>query len=298
MLGIFSDIKMKFIYIGHIKKCFFNNAIFFIAMIFMHASMADPAEYQFGGGLIKFEYTEYDDNNVFLDGETGFIPGIVLKRKQNHRRLYTEIAGQLNGNTIEYDGQTQSGTPLKTDSDAIIMDTHFKLGVHFSAARNHGPYLGIGYRYWFRNIRSGYDINGNPVAGLLEQYHWNYGLLGYAANFNVSENVNLGFDLRHTQMINGKMDINFLDYCGYDDAQVDLGNESGTRFAMPIQIKLTRHSLIVAPYYEIIDIGKSNMVALTRNGSLVDCNLDGFFDGALEPRSETRNVGINVTLLW
>ncbi|MDH5369086.1 MAG: hypothetical protein OEW99_03620 [Gammaproteobacteria bacterium] len=264
----------------------------------MHTSMANPAEYHFGGGLIKFEYTEYDDNNVFLDGETGFIPGIVLKRKQNYQRLYTEIAGQLNGNTIEYDGQTQSGTPLKTDSDAIIFDTHFKLGIHFSAARNHGPYLGIGYRYWLRNIRSGYDINGNPVAGLLEHYHWNYGLLGYAATFNVSENVNLGFDLRHTQMINGKMDINFLGYCGYDNAQVDLGNESGTRFAMPIQIKLTRHSLIVAPYYEIIDIGKSNTVALTRNGSSADCNSDGFFDGAFEPRSETRNAGINVTLLW
>jgi len=289
---------MTFLFIHHVKNWVFYNVIFFVSMIFMHASMADQAEYQLGVGLIKFDYAEYDDNNVFLDGETGFIPGIILKRTQNHLSVYTEIAGQLHGNTIEYDGQTQGGTPTKTDSDAIIFDTYFKVGLHFSAARNHGPYLGIGYRYWFRNIRSGRDINGDPVAGLLEQYHWNYGLLGYAANFNVSENVNMGFDLRHTQMLNGKMDIDFLAYCGYDDAQVDLGNESGTRFAMPIQIKIRKHALIVTPYYEIIDIGKSNTVALTRNGSLVDCDSDSYFDGALEPRSETRNVGINITWLW
>lgn len=288
---------MKLIVNRHTRSGFYYIALFFTVML-MSTAMAGQAEYQFGGGLIKFDYAEYDDNNLFLDGETGFIPGIVLKRKQEHRALYTDIVGQLHGNIIEYDGQTQDGTPLKTDSDAIILDTHVKVGVHLSTARNHGPYFGIGYRYWYRNIHSGHDVNGNPVAGLLEHYYWNYGLLGYAATFNVSENVKMGFDLRHTQMINAKMDINFLGYCDYDNAQVDLGNESGTRFTLPIQIKMKTHALILAPYYEIIDIGKSNTVALTRNDALVDCNSDGFFDGAYEPRSETRNAGINITWLW
>lgn len=298
MFSITSKLKKKFTYIRHIKNGLFYTVFFIPATMFMHVSFADQAEYQFGAGLIKFKYTEYDDNNLFLDGETGYIPGIVLKRKQNYQRAYNELVGQFHGNTIEYDGQTQGGTPLKTDSDAIIIDINFKLGLNFSIAGNHGAYFGIGHRYWLRNIRSGYDVNGNPVAGLLEEYYWGYGMLGYAANYNVSENVNLGFDLRYTQMINGKMDINFLGYCNYDNAQVDLGNESGSRFAIPVQIKLRKHSLIVTPYYELIDIGKSNTIALRQNGNQVDCHSDGYLDGAFEPRSETRNLGVNVTWLW
>lgn len=262
------------------------------------ASLADNTEFHFGGGLMKFKYTEYTDNNVFLDGESGFIPGVVLKLKRNNSRHYSELVGQLYGNTIEYDGQTQGGTPLTTNSDAIIFDTHFKLGFHFSEVRDHGFYAGLGYRYWLRNIHSGHDINGNPVAGLLEHYYWLYGLFGYAANYTVNENVNIGFDIRQTNMINAKMDIDFLGYCGYDNASVNLGNKSGTRFAVPFQIKMKSSSLIVSPYYEIIDIGKSNTVLLTRNGYPVDCDGNGYLDGALEPRSETRNVGINVTWLW
>lgn len=280
-------------------KLTYNNCWIYLVFYFFSCTVsAEPAEYQFGGGLIKFDYAEYDDNNVFLDGESGYLPGIVLNRKQHHAKIYTEITGQLHGNTIEYDGQTQSGTAVKTDSDAIIFDTHFKIGFNVSSSRKHGPYLGIGYRYWLRNIHSGYDINGNPVANILEEYYWNYGVLGYAAMFNLGEKIELGFDLRHTRMINGKMEINFLNYCGYDDAQVKLGNESGTRFAIPIQFKLRKHALLIAPYYEVIDIGRSNTVALTRNGALVDCDSNGFYDAAFEPRSATRNIGVSVTWLW
>jgi len=280
------------------KKHFIYSAIIGFGMMLSHVSIAESVEYHFGAGLLKFDYAEYNDSNVFLDGETGFIPGIVLKRKQHYQRSYIELVGQLHANTIQYDGQTQGGTPLQTKSDAVIFDTHFKLGIHFSEVRDHGVYAGLGYRYWFRNIRSGYDINGNPVAGLLEHYYWLYGLFGYTANFMVSENVKVGFDIRQTNMINAKMDIDFLGYCDYDNTSVNLGNKSGTRFAVPIHVKMKNSSLSVSPYYEVLDIGKSNTVMLTRNGSLVDCNADGYFDGALEPRSETRNIGIEVTWLW
>ena len=97
-------------------------------------------------------------------------------------------------------------------------------------------------------------------------------------------------------MLTANMDIDFLGYCNYDDATVDLGNEAGLRLAMPVQFK--KSSIIVSPYYEMIDIGKSNTVSLTRNGSLVDCHSDGYYDGAYEPRSETRNIGIEITWLW
>ncbi len=270
-----------------------------VGMFFIQAtqsSMAQKAGIEIGVGLMAFDYTEYDDNNIFLDGETGLIPGVIIKRKQSYQNLFTELVGQLYGNRIKYDGQTQDGVPTKTNSIAIIFDSHFKLGMRI--AQRHEPYIGLGYRYWYRHILNGQDITGRAVSGLLEDYKWFYGILGYAANFAVNEDVSVGYDFRYTKMMSAKMDIDYLGFCGYDDAQVNLGNKSGARFSLPVKVKTRNHVLTVTPYYEIIDIGKSNTIALTRNGNLVDCDLDGYFDGALEPRSETRNVGIEVTWLW
>jgi hypothetical protein len=272
------------------KKYFRSCFILLLALCYSSASFADRAEYQFGAGLLNFKYTEYL-NNAFLDGETGFIPGVLFKRKQNNTRFYSELVAQFYANTINYDGQTQSGVPLKTKSNAIIMDTHFKLGSHYSSERNHGPYLGLGYRYWFRNILPGRDNNGNLVAGVLEEYYWFYGLLGYRGHFAVNEKVKWGFDIRQTQMINAKMDINYLGFKNYDNAQVNLGNRSGLRLAIPIQVKLSRRMLSITPYYEVIDIGRSNSVPITIGGVATGSSV-------FEPRSETRNVGIEITLNW
>ena len=273
------------------KKQLTYPLVFVLSIIFSQITMAAKVEYHVGVGLMDFDYAEYDDNNAFLDGETGFIPGVLHKLKIDTGKSYTEFVGNLYANTIQYDGQTQSGTPLKTDSDAFIIDTHVKFGLKLSQARHHGPYLGLGFRYWLRNIHSGRDINGNAVAGLLEQYYWNYALLGYAGNFSVSENFTLGFDLRHTYMFNAKMDVNFLGYKNYDNAQVDLGNRGGLRLSLPIQSKMRKHGLILSPYYEIIDIGKSNSVRVTSDGAPTNTYIH-------EPRSETRNVGIEVTWTW
>ncbi|MCW8901793.1 MAG: hypothetical protein OQK75_13340 [Gammaproteobacteria bacterium] len=276
---------------GYMNK----NHIILLCLLNTSLSMASDAEFQMGGGLMYFNYAEYLDNNRFLDGETGFIPGVVLKRKQYQQNIYTELVGQLYGNRINYDGETWDGVPLKTDSVAIIIDTHLKVGMRLE--QKHEPYIGLGYRYWYRNILSGYDANGAGVSGVLEEYYWPYWMFGFIVNINSSEAVKVGFDFRYTQMFDAKMDIDFLGYKGYDNTQVNLGNKSGARFAVPVKFKTRTNSLIVSPYYEIIDIGKSNVVGITKGGvPVTGCVSDPC--RIYEPRSETRNVGIELTWLW
>lgn len=292
---------MRFITLRQVK-CFFSRTAFIVGIFLVQASqssMAQKSSLEIGVGLMAFDYAEFDDNNVFIDGETGLIPGVIVKLKTN-KRIYYEWEGSVYYNQIEYDGQTQGGTPVKTDSDALIMDTHFKIGLNLNPSFDRGQklYGGMGYRYWYRNILSGRDINRNPVAGLLEEYRWFYGLLGYEVHFDASNNVKVGFDFRLTKMFNAKMDVDFLGFKGYDNTSVKLGNKVGARLAMPVAIKMRHSSLVVTPFYEIIDIGKSNTVALTRNGNLIDDNSDGFYDGVLEPRSETRNVGVEFIWSW
>lgn len=289
-------------------KRLLSRSLFAAGILVIQASqfsIAQESSFEIGAGLMAFDYVEYDDNNLFLDGESGLIPGVILKLKTNNR-VYYEWEGSLYYNKIEYDGQTQSGIPITTKSDALIVDTHFKIGLNLSPSFERGQklYAGMGYRYWYRNILpTVIDLPGSPddgktVSGILEEYSWYYGLLGYEVHFDASKDVKVGFDFRLTKMLNAKMDIDFLGFRSYDNTSVDLGKKVGVRVAVPVEIKMRRSSLIVAPFYEVIDIGKSNIVALTRNGNLVDDNSDGFYDSALEPRSETRNVGIEFTWSW
>ncbi len=271
-----------------VKKQFLYVFIFVASIMIISPVIAAQAEWQFGAGLMNFDYVEYDDNNVFLDGESGLIPGAIIKLKLQGDKVYGAFNWQIYGNQIDYDGQTQGGTPVKTDSIAAIFDTDARVGFNLDETRSHSAYLGLGFRYWYREILNGRDINGNPVSGLIEDYYWYYGLLGYEASFTLSEKTSIGFDFRYTKMSNAKMDV---ESGGFDAAQVNLGNKSGYRFSLPVKMKVRRSSIIVAPYYEKIDIGKSNAVRFTQGG--VPTNI--FIN---EPRSETRNVGIEVTWLW
>ena len=268
--------------------------ISFMGMILLLPAqlLAEPTRFEIGVGLLDFDYVEYDDNNVFLDGESGLIPGVIAKVKTDDR-IYYEWEGSVYYNTIEYDGQTQGGAPVKTDSDALVIDTHFKVGVKLAPAygRNQKIYAGLGYRYWYRNIRSGQDIFGNPVAGLLEEYSWYYGLVGYEVYFAASSSVNVGFDLRLNKMFSAKLDVDFLGFNGFDNSELHLGNRVGARFAVPVEIKYPSSTIIVAPYYEIIDIGRSNDVRVLSGGVPTTTVIH-------EPRSETRNIGVEVTWLW
>lgn len=285
---------MRFITLREVKS-FFNRTAFIVGIFLVQvsqSSMAQKSSFEIGAGLMAFDYAEYDDDNVFLDGETGLIPGVIVKLKTN-KKIYYEWEGSLYYNRIDYDGQTQSGTPVKTNSDALIIDTHFKVGINLDPSFGRGQklYGGMGYRYWYRNILSGQDINGDPVVGLLEEYRWFYGLLGYEVHFDASKDVKVGFDFRLTKMLNARMDVDFLGFRSYDNKSLDLGNKVGARLAIPVKIKMRHASLIVAPYYEVIDIGKSNTVPLTSGGVATNSEIH-------EPRSETRNAGIEFTWLW
>ncbi len=282
----------RFIILTGIYSGLFFTPVFIFVISEVKAAAAGGG-LQIGAGLMKFDYAEYDDNNVFLDAERGMIPGIILTLNHDNGRTYTEWVNRLYYNKITYDGQTQSGTPLMTVSDALIIDSHIKYGQILRKAygREQSMYAGLGYRYWFRNILPGYDNKGNAVAGILEEYSWFYSLIGYTVKFKATDTTQVGFDFRLTQMYNAKMGINFLGYKNYDNTSVNLGGKMGARLAMPIEIKMQDDSFFITPYVEIIDIGKSNAVQVYSGGVATGTVI-------YEPRSETRNMGVEFIWNW
>ena len=245
-----------------------TKAALIVWLLYSASVMAEKSNIEIGVGLMAFNYAEYDDDNIFLDGETGFIPGTVIKFKKPGK-INIEWVTRLYYNKVNYDGETQiTKIPVTTTSDAFIVDTHIKLGKKFAEVyqRKQELYTGLGYRYWLRNIlpsvinAPGSPSNGQTVAGLFEEYYWFYGLIGYKVQFAASDKIELGFDFRLTKMINAKIAVDYLGFGGYDKKTLNLGNKYGARLSMPVEIKTTKSVIYVTPYFEIIDIGKSNGV--------------------------------------
>ncbi|MBD3618825.1 MAG: hypothetical protein HUJ28_05085 [Chromatiales bacterium] len=77
-----------------------------------------------------FDYTECDDNNVFLDGETGPLPGFGVSASGNSGPHGLRGKFELAGGTVDYDGQTQTGIPHTTDTDTLL----YRLGLDYEYA--------------------------------------------------------------------------------------------------------------------------------------------------------------------
>ncbi len=251
-------------------------------------------EFFAGASMMDFDYTEFDTNGAWLDEENGWLPGLLLGGTLYWPgNWYASLELNYYFGDVGYQGQTQSDDPalsglyINSRSDTDIFDTTAIAGYRFSTAR---IYAGLGYYFWRRNIRPTLTNDGLRVAGVLEFYSWSYALLGFNTPLFTKKDSHISLDIRVTRMLQAQMDVNFLGYSGYDNASLNLGEDWGLRLALPWTFRLSTindATVTIEPYYYRWDLKRSNVVELTANGV-------GTGSGVVEPRSETRNLGISV----
>ena len=267
-------------------------SLFFIAILFSpHAWSASAPEYSLGLGVdaTRFYYREFDNNDVVLNTEKGVIPGLVINAAIEWERWYTEFNYQYNFGKVEYDGQTQTGIPVTTDTEEDIVDVNLLVGRYFgdNARYRSVLYAGLGYYYWERNI-----LPLPSVAGLLETYEWSYAIVGGKFSLLKASDNGLFIDARLRRMLNATMEVNFLGYRNWDNLDLDLGEEWSFRVGVPYVHSLDKNaSLNIEPYLSTWFIGRSADKELTSGGTPVGIS-------AHEPRSETINLGITVKYLY
>lgn len=247
-----------------------------------------------GPSFMWFDYAEYDQSDTFLDGEEGILTGAVGNFRFNFNKNYfVSTDARFYIGIVDYDGHTQPGfVPIKSTTNTFIFDINSALGRRFTTAPAYiDLYAGLGYHFWRRQINPTFTSGGVPVAGLLEYYQWWYLMAGTKFIFNRSGNQEIGLDIRTTYMQNASIEVDFQGFGGYDNKKLDLGNRFGFYLAVPIKFKSSSSvDWIIEPYYEYIDIGRSNVGELTSNGTPT-----GVF--VVEPRSETRNIGVNIRIV-
>ncbi|MGD8484474.1 MAG: outer membrane beta-barrel protein [Thioalkalispiraceae bacterium] len=259
----------------------------FLLVAFPVQAQLLASELYLGVSLLDFTYKEFDDDGGLLNREDGNIPGFVLGYKYQNRNLITDISFRYHGTDIRYDGQTQSGIPVTTISDADIYDTQLKIGAQQTTSSNYqySLYGGVGYRLWERNIRS------NSIAsGIYEEYEWTYLMLGATFPIVKQATSQLDLDIRYTRMIDADIFVELMPIGFDNDVELALGQENGLRFSLPWRVSFENSfTWVIEPYYEFWEIGKSEIKPVYQDGLL--------YGYVWEPRSETSKTGANLKLV-
>jgi len=243
--------------------------------------------FEFGFMYYKFDYKE-DLPAPFKSTENGWLPGVYLGWNYNKKNyVYSKIFFEFSYGDTEFEGTTQSGTPIRfsDDNHQYLFRGEWDIGYNFAVTKNISikPYTGYGYRLWDR----GYAKVTTAYTNYKERYYWHYIPVGIGADFNIGERLVIEPNVGLRIMIYGRMTAYYSELdANNDDPEFKLGNRTGWYAELPVKYKLTQSwSFVIKPWYEYSEIGQSDSVAYIYNGGL---------NVAYEPSSRTKQYGVNV----
>jgi len=235
-----------------------------------------PHHVELGFMYYNFDYEE-DLPSPFKSTEEEWLPGFCLSYTYKDKdEFYTKAFVEYTDADTDYDGTTQVGVPVKDTTDNIFFRFELDIGYTFDSGEKSSvsPYIGWGYRYWERGLGGALPFD--------ETYTWQYIPVGIRADFELNDKWDIGANVAARFMFSGKMRA---DSSGFD-FKVDLDNETGWFAEIPIRYKFSPSwSLVVTPWYEYSEIGKSDPVYTIFEGR--------FILSAYEPSSTTDQYGIN-----
>jgi hypothetical protein len=247
--------------------------------------------FEFGLMYQKFDYKE-DVPAPYKSTENGWLPGFYLGWNYNKKSgAFSKVFLEFSFGDVEYDGTTQAGTPVKFSEDnyQFLFRGEWNIGYKIAITKDISikPYAGYGYRYWSR----GQEKITATYTSYNEKYYWHYIPVGIGADFNIGERLVIEPNVGLRIMFYGKM-IAYLSELNSanDDPEFKLGNRTGWYAEIPFRYKFSQFwSVVIKPWYEYSEIGKSDYVEYTYNGSR---------HIAYEPASRTHQYGMNAGVVF
>ena len=227
---------------------------------------------------LRFDYEEFDQSGATFNRETGFIPGLSLSISKTKGELRSLISVELYDGQVNYDGQTQSGTPHVTNTDETLHRVFYKL--NWSPEKNNNSIYGkVAWQQWDRNI-----LPANNISGLFEQYQWWAFELGILATLFENNSNKWLLEFGVSKINNGTIKID-LSQQGFGQPELELGDGNGASVALIYQHKLTdRNKIGLSLHHQRWTFGRSNTQTIF-NG------IDSF--DIVEPRSVSNHSMIS-----
>ena len=159
----------------------------------------------------NFKWKEYDNNNSKLLEEYGHIYGVGIFGKT----VLTEISNKLIAKgkleafdgTVNYDGQTQDGSPIKTETDYRGNKIQGSLGWEFYITKHLllEPFAGLGHLRWVRKIRS-----TENAIGYAEIWRNFYYLVGIYCDYIFTNQLNTFAEIEIKIPIDNELEIGLV----------------------------------------------------------------------------------------
>lgn len=236
-----------------------------------------------GASLQQFDYREFDIQGERLLREHGQVPGLSLNIRHNTQALTSLLYLQFNQNTVQYDGQKQTGQALssKTKERISNIEISFQPKLAKSGNLEAGPHLGLGFREWQRDIQA-----TATTTSLAETYRWVYHFIGVSANWRMKEHWSLGISAEAFSAINPHIEVHAP---GYDTTTLHLNPQPSYRLKLPITYRTkSNNNWRITPYWQSWNMGRSNTKPLRINGTPSGLLIT-------EPESKTQILGISVS---
>jgi hypothetical protein len=249
------------------------------------------SSFEIGLTYYHFDYKEKLDPPK-KSTENGWLPGIYLSTEYKKKSdVYAKLFLSYATGELEYDGSTQTGTPLKfSELTHEFYKVEGNVGYSIEIRKDFSliPYIGYGFRNWKRG-------DTTVVQGawwIKEKYNWHYIPLGLKCDYTINERWEMQGNLAAHYMFYGRMKLYYSEVDpGYGNYEFDLGNRVGWYVEAPITYKINKDwSIVTSPWYEYSAIGQSNTVNIYYYGA--------YAGSAYEPASRTHQYGLNLGLSY
>ncbi|MGD8549303.1 MAG: autotransporter outer membrane beta-barrel domain-containing protein [Desulfobacterales bacterium] len=265
--------------------------VLFFTLNTHRVACADNTELMIGENTFQFgfdiRYLDYEEDGLIEeDGLMYGIAGSYIYHGNN--KLMFETSFSLVFGEIDYDGQTQSGTPLKADTDDWIFEWRGLIGkdYRFKSSSIITPFMGIGYRYWNDDI----DASGGYER---EIQYW-YLPVGVKTISPLNGNWTWGISLEYDLFLGGKVQSHLSDVQPvYNDPEND--QDFGDGYGLALSLKFNRnlsnsYGFSIEPYIRYWDIDESDTSTLTSYGIPIAY--------VVEPDNETIAYGLRLNITF
>lgn len=227
--------------------------LFFAAVCHMAAapSYGASSNLSLATSLQYYDSREYGDIGERLNREVGWLPGIGVRWQQDTDSLVrVGLSGEYSDGRVDYDGQTQTGTPFESETYVRL----FRFGGDISVClQDCGASLDAGLAWYGRDR----DIQGHSgVSGLYEEYRWLEWKMGGRWKTGVRDQVTLGAEW--FRVIDAEMMIDFRPFGG-EEPVVPLPDSNGYRLSVAYRFAQRPISLELSN--EWLDINASDAVS-------------------------------------
>lgn len=141
-----------------------------------------------------FTWEEFDAGRRILRERGPLFAAGVSLGKVTPSSVTVSGKGELFGGEVDYDGETQAPHSVRVRTRVGYVGTALQLDLGYRAERGElrlEPFLGLGHRWWLRDLQDTTSASGEAVSGYTESWQTVYGRFGARGRLALPRGVEL-----------------------------------------------------------------------------------------------------------